>query len=59
MSTDQASAPRFAIEQKLRQMNDDWLKALVRADRETLDRIMPMISYSRTRWRATTRHIHR
>ena len=40
MSTDQSGAHRFAIEQELRQMNDDWLKALVRADRETLDRIM-------------------
>ena len=28
------------IEQELRQMNDDWVKALVRADRVTLDRIM-------------------
>ena len=28
------------FEQELRQMNDDWVKALVRADRETLDRIM-------------------
>lgn len=40
MSTDQSGSRRFAIEQELRQMNDDWLKALVRADRETLDRIM-------------------
>ena len=28
------------IEQHLRQMNDDWLKALVRADGDTLNRIM-------------------
>ena len=35
-----ASQPRIEIEQLLRQMNDDWMKALVRADRETLDRIM-------------------
>ena len=27
-------------EQVLRQMNDEWVKALVRGDRETLDRIM-------------------
>ena len=40
MSTEQSSSPRFAIEQELRQMNDDWLKALIRADRATLDRIM-------------------
>ena len=40
--TGQSTAPnsKFAIEQQLRQMNDDWVKALVRADRDTLDRIM-------------------
>lgn len=27
-------------EQRLRQMNDEWVKALVRGDAETLDRIM-------------------
>ena len=31
---------KFKIEQQLRQMNDDWVKALIRADRDTLDRIM-------------------
>lgn len=31
---------QIQIEQLLRQMNDDWLKALVRADSETLDGIM-------------------
>ena len=31
---------RIQIEQELRQMNDDWVKALVRADGATLDRIM-------------------
>jgi ketosteroid isomerase-like protein len=31
---------KFKIEQELRQMNDDWVKALIRADRDTLDRIM-------------------
>lgn len=40
--TGQSTAPnsKFEIEQQLRQMNDDWVKALVRADRDTLDRIM-------------------
>ncbi len=31
---------RIEIEQLLRQMNDDWVKALVRADGQTLARIM-------------------
>ncbi|HZI87962.1 MAG TPA: nuclear transport factor 2 family protein [Pyrinomonadaceae bacterium] len=31
---------KVQIEQELKQMNDDWIKALVRADRVTLDRIM-------------------
>jgi ketosteroid isomerase-like protein len=31
---------RIEIEQQLRQMNDEWVKALVRGDGETLDRIM-------------------
>ena len=31
---------KLETEQELRQMNDDWVKALVRADRVTLDRIM-------------------
>ena len=35
-----ARSSQIQIEQLLRQMNDDWLKALVRADSETLDRIM-------------------
>jgi hypothetical protein len=39
-----ASSPepgaKFQIEQALRQMNDDWVKALVRGDAEELDRIM-------------------
>lgn len=30
----------IATEQLLREMNDDWVKALVRSDGETLDRIM-------------------
>lgn len=35
-----ASPSKLETEQELRQMNDDWVKALVRADRVTLDRIM-------------------
>lgn len=35
-----ARETKIQIEQELRQMNDDWVKALVRADRATLDRIM-------------------
>ena len=40
--TGQSTAPhsKLEIEQQLRQMNDDWVKALVRADRDTLDWIM-------------------
>ena len=34
------SHSKLETEQELRQMNDDWVKALVRADRITLDRIM-------------------
>jgi ketosteroid isomerase-like protein len=34
------SPSKIETEQLLRQMNDDWTKALVRADRVTLDRIM-------------------
>jgi ketosteroid isomerase-like protein len=34
------SPSKIEAEQLLRQMNDDWTKALVRADRVTLDRIM-------------------
>lgn len=37
---DQARPAVFEIEQQLRQMNDDWLKALVHRDGETLQRIM-------------------
>lgn len=35
-----AAHSTIQTEQLLRQMNDDWMKALVRADRDTLDRIM-------------------
>jgi hypothetical protein len=39
--TDESSAPsKIDTEQLLRQMNDEWVKALVRSDGETLDRIM-------------------
>ena len=31
---------RLEVEQHLRQMNDEWVKALVRGDGDTLDRIM-------------------
>lgn len=41
MSAESAgSQSKLETEQELRQMNDDWVKALVRADRVTLDRIM-------------------
>ena len=42
MSNEPSAAPvsRIEIEQLLRQMNDEWVKALVRADGATLDRIM-------------------
>jgi len=36
----QAQATHIEIEQLLRQMNDEWVKALVRRDGETLNRIM-------------------
>lgn len=35
-----ASSHRLEIEQHLREMNDEWVKALVRRDIQTLDRIM-------------------
>ena len=42
MSGEQAApaTSKWQVEQELRQMNDDWVKALVRADGATLDRIM-------------------
>jgi len=36
----QAQPSHIEIEQQLRQMNDEWVKALVRGDAATLDRIM-------------------
>ena len=38
-SSDQAH-PAFEVEQHVRQLNDDWVKAIMRGDGETLDRIM-------------------
>src|SRR3989442_13807940 len=35
-----AQPSHIEIEQQLRQMNDEWVKALVRGDAATLDRIM-------------------
>jgi len=37
---DQPRPAAIEIEQQLRQMNDEWLRALVRRDGETLQRIM-------------------
>src|SRR5436190_4688256 len=40
-TTSQASARSLIeVEQHIRQLNDEWVKAIVRADEETLDRIM-------------------
>ena len=36
----QAESPKIETEQELRQMSDEWVKALVRADGPTLDRII-------------------
>ena len=35
-----AAEQAIEVEQHVRQLNDDWVKALVRADGETLNRIM-------------------
>ena len=42
MSGEQSAhtASKIEIEQELRQLNDEWVKALVRRDATTLDRIM-------------------
>ncbi len=40
MSHPAPNSQRLAVEQYLRQTNDEWVKALVRGDAETLDRIM-------------------
>jgi len=34
------ASKRIEVEQHVRQLNDEWVKALVRADGETLNRIM-------------------
>ena len=39
-ATSQQPDSKIQIEQQLRQMNDEWVKALVRHDGPTLDRIM-------------------
>jgi hypothetical protein len=38
--TQQSSRSTLEIEQHIRQLNDEWVKALMRADAATLDRIM-------------------
>lgn len=40
MDSTHAQPAQIEIEQQLRQMNDEWVKALVRRDGETLKRIM-------------------
>jgi ketosteroid isomerase-like protein len=40
MSYPAPNSQRLAVEQYLRQTNDEWVKALVRGDAETLNRIM-------------------
>ncbi len=39
-STEPSRRSTLEIEQHVRQLNDDWVKAVVRADAATLDRIM-------------------
>ena len=39
-SSDQIQHPPIEVEQLIRQLNDDWVKAMVRRDSATLDRIM-------------------
>lgn len=39
-STESTRHSTFKIEQHVRQLSDDWVKAIVRADAATLDRIM-------------------
>src|SRR2546428_9641244 len=39
-STQPQQRTTFEVEQLLRQLNDEWVKALVRGDGETLERIM-------------------
>lgn len=39
-SADQAHQAAIEVEQLIRQLNDDWVKAVMRADAETLNRVM-------------------
>jgi ketosteroid isomerase-like protein len=39
-SSDQIQPQSIAVEQHLRQLNEDWVKAMMRRDADTLDRIM-------------------
>jgi ketosteroid isomerase-like protein len=39
-SSDQIQPQSITVEQHLRQLNEDWVKAMMRGDAETLDRIM-------------------
>jgi ketosteroid isomerase-like protein len=39
-SSDKSQHTVFEVEQYVRQLNDEWVKAVMRADGETLDRIM-------------------
>ena len=39
-SSNQAQHPVIEVEQTVRQQNDDWVKAILRGDSATLDRIM-------------------
>ena len=39
-NADHAKALPIDVEQHVRQLNDDWVKAMMRGDGETLDRIM-------------------
>src|SRR2546422_11169822 len=40
MKSSTGEQPAIEVEQHVRQLNDDWVKAMVRADVETLNRIM-------------------
>ena len=39
-SSDRAPLSAIEVEQLVRQLNDEWVKAMVRADAETLNRVM-------------------
>jgi len=39
-SSDQIQHPPIAVEQLIRQLNDEWVKAMMRGDSATLERIM-------------------